>query len=99
MHTSKPMTPERMLSESEEDQKGPLMPGFNMPRIMDKNFKPSDRSAAKDQLSQLAKGLESNSILKDAFDLEELKRKQEDLLRIQEMVQKNIEGIQQQIEK
>jgi hypothetical protein len=56
-------------------------------------------SPEKDTLSKLAMNLENNATLKEGVDLEELKKKQEDLILIQKMVQKNIEGIQKQIEK
>ena len=92
-----PMTPERMLSES-EDEPTPI-PGHNMPRMIDPVLLGSVSKSSNDPLSSFAKNLESNNILREGFDLEELKRKQEDLLLIQQMVQKNIEGIQKQIER
>jgi len=91
------MTPERMLSESEEEQIH--IPAQDMPKMVD-SLRPSTKTKSEnDPLSTLAMNLENNILLKDGFDLEDLKRKQEDLLLIQEMVQKNIEGIQEQIEK
>jgi hypothetical protein len=108
----RPSTPEKMLSESEEENRpqqppkpyvsqseSESAPAMNMPRIMGPSFGKKTKDHTNESLTALAKGLENNSILKGAFDLEELKRKQADLLLIQEMVQKNIEGIQQQIRK
>ena len=108
----RPPTPERMLSESEEEnrpQQPPKPytsqsesesgPAMNMPRIVGPSFCNRTKDYTNESLTALAKGLENNTILKDAFDLEELRRKQADLMLIQEMVQKNIEGIQQQIRK
>lgn len=81
----KPMTPEKMLSESEEEQN--IIPGYNMPRIMNSSvYMPNKQNS--DMIAQLARNLESSSVLKDAFDMEELKRKQQDLILIQQMVQK-----------
>jgi hypothetical protein len=81
----KPMTPEKLLSESEEDQN--IMPGYNMPKMVGTPVHiPSKPNS--DVIAHLARNLNSSSVLKDAFDLEELKRKQQDLLLIQQMVQK-----------
>ncbi|CAI2386714.1 unnamed protein product [Moneuplotes crassus] len=91
------LTPERLLSESDEDQ--PCIPSNNMSRIANTPATVASKRKETDPLSTLAINLENSSILKDGFDLEELRRKQEDLLLIQQMVQKNIEGIQKQIEK
>jgi len=97
----KPSTPERMLSESDEEalpENPPIrymdsctpepIVAHNMPRIADMKFKSRVQDYTNNSLSALAKGLESNNLLKDGFNLDELKKKQNDLMHIQEMVQK-----------
>lgn len=94
-------TPEKKLSESSDDNKieEPLTPptqeknedecrAWNMPRIYGSGIGTRSYNSGNDPLSALVKNLENRPLLKDGFDLEELKRKQEDLLMIQKLVQK-----------
>ena len=106
------LTPERALSESEEEQKtydlptpypppksAEEMPGLNMPRIIDPAFMKRAKEYTNEPLSTLAKRLETTTVLKGNFDLDELMRKQEDLMLIKELIENNLQGIQDQINK
>lgn len=68
---------------SEEDQRC-----LDMPRIINSGLIRKTQEQTNDILATLAQSLKKTSSLKDGADLEELRRKQEDLLLIQEIVQK-----------
>lgn len=71
---------------------------MNMPRVPDPKAQPK-KDPSSELFQSLAINIESISKFNGVMDLDELKRKQEDLLLIQKMIQDNINGIQAKISK
>ena len=71
---------------------------LNMPRKLD--FDSTQKlTKREDPIASLAQNIENLTEFKGDLDLDELKRKQEDLLLLQQMIHDNIQGIQAKINK